>query len=73
MSSQTVTVVFIAVIAALMAAGFILAWWRDQRNADEVVADPERLDTAADPVAPAAEMGSDGMQSSSVPTTTTPH
>ena len=48
MSSLTITIAFIAGIAALMAAGFLFAWLRDKQNADEVEADPERLDTAAD-------------------------
>lgn len=48
MSSQTITIALFAVIAALMASGFLVVWWRDKQNADEVEADPERLDTAVE-------------------------
>jgi hypothetical protein len=68
MSSQTVTVTFIAAIAVLMAAGFLVVWWRDKRNADEVEVDPERLDTAADAD---VDPGSDSTPSSPGPTTNT--
>lgn len=69
MSSQMVTVVLIAGIALLMAAGFLLVWWRDKRNADEAEADLERLDTAADID---HDRGSDVTPSSEyVPTTNT--
>ena len=68
MSSQTVTFMFIAGIAVLMAAGFLVVWWRDKRNADEVEDDPERLDTAVDAD---VDLGSDSTPSTPVPTTNT--
>jgi hypothetical protein len=71
MSSQTVTVTFIAGIAVLMAAGFLVVWWRDKRNADEVEDDPERLDTSVDTD---VDLGSDSTPSTPstpVPTTNT--
>jgi hypothetical protein len=39
MGSQTVIVIFIASIAVLMATAFLVVWWRDSKNADEVAAD----------------------------------
>jgi hypothetical protein len=68
MSSQTATFLFIGGIALLMAASFLVIWWRDKRNSDEVEADPERLDTAADtPV----DLGVDGTPSTPLPTART--
>jgi hypothetical protein len=69
MSSQTATFLFIGGIALLMAAGFLVVWWRDKRNSDEVEADPERLDTAADtPV----DLGVGVTSSTPLPTARTP-
>lgn len=69
MSSQTVTVTFLAGIALLMAAGFLVVWWRDKRNADAVEDDPERLDTAVDTD---VKPGSDGTPSSPATTSNPP-
>ena len=69
MSSQRVTVTFSAGIAVLMAAGFLVVWWRDTRNADEVEDDPERLDTSADTD---VDRGSDSAPRTPAPTTHTP-
>lgn len=68
MTSQTATFVFVGGIALLMAAGFMVVWWRDKRNADAVEADPERLDTGADNL---VDPGVDGRPSEPVPTGTT--
>jgi hypothetical protein len=46
MSTPTVTIVFIGIVALTMAVGFLVAWWRDSKNSDEIAADTERLDTA---------------------------
>lgn len=68
MNSQTATFIFVGGIALLMAASFMVVWWRDKRNADDVEADPERLDTGADNL---VDPGVDGRPSEPVPTRTT--
>lgn len=45
MSSNNVAILVFAVVAASIAAGFLLVWWRDKRNADDVAHDEERQHT----------------------------
>jgi hypothetical protein len=73
MSSQTVIVIFIASIAVLMATAFLVVWWRDSKNADEVAADPERLDTDnATGGESIGEVGSAGTPNASIATDRSP-
>lgn len=48
MSTATTTIVFIGMIALAMAVTFLVIWWRDSKNSDEIAADTERLDTDSD-------------------------
>ena len=67
--SETGTVLVFAGVALLLAIGYMLVWRRDKRNADQVAADPQRLE---DPDEAAVDLAGDDSTMGPMPPTNVP-